>query len=340
VNSIERHLKALHFEEADRVPVAPSFLTRAIRRAGVTHHAYHTNPEVLANAQIGHCEAYDFDGVYISSDNVIIYEALGGQIAFPDEDSYPIWTTPVIYSMVNLPRLRVPNPATAGRMPVVLEAARLAVEQLGTRRFVLANIDSGPFQLAATLMGMEQAMAWVIERPDEMKQILAFCSEVAIAYGTAMAGTGCHGIQFGESSASLIGRMFYEEIVWPFDRHVIEALRKTGAKIFLHVCGDSTPIIDLLAATGADCLEVDAPVNLAAAKRYGVAVKGNFPTPHFLHAQSDAFLDECRGLITAAKPGGGFILAGGCEVPADTTDDIVRAFRQSADLYGRYGGMV
>jgi len=336
MNSIERHLKALRFEEADRVPVAPSFLTRAIRLAGVTHHAYHTRPEVLANAQILHCEAYDFDGVYISSDNVIMYEALGGRIVFPDEDSYPFWTDPVIHSTADVHRLRVPDPAAAGRMPVVLEAARLAARQIGQRRFVLANIDSGPFQLAATLMGMENAMTWLIERPDEMKEILAFCSEVVIAYGAAMAKTGCHAIQFGESIVSLIRRAFYEEIVWPFDRRVIEALRKTGVKVFLHVCGDGTPIIDLLAATGADCLELDAPVDLAAAKRFGVPVKGNFPTPHFLNTPPDVFLDECRRLITGAKPGGGFILAGGCEVPAETTDDIVRAFRQAADQYGRY----
>jgi len=336
MNSIERHLHALRFEEGDRAPVAPSFLTRAIRLAGVTHYAYHTNPEVLAEAQIGHCEEYDYDGVYISSDNVIMYEALGGRIAFPDENSYPIWTDPVIFSPADLPRLRVPEPASAGRMPVVLEAARIAARRIGGKRFVLANIDSGPFQLACMLMGVENAMRRLIERPDEMKRIIEFCCEVVIAYGAAMAKTGCHGIQFGESTVSLVRRAFYEDFIWPFDRRVIEALRKTGVKVFLHVCGDGTPIVDLLAATGADCLELDAPVNLAAAKRYGVPVKGNFPTPHFLNALPDVFLEECRQLITAAKPGGGFILAGGCEVPADTTDEIARAFRQAVDMYGRY----
>jgi len=43
MNSLERHKLALDMKEADRVPVAPSFLTRAVRKAG------HRGCEVPAN---------------------------------------------------------------------------------------------------------------------------------------------------------------------------------------------------------------------------------------------------------------------------------------------------
>ena len=104
MNSLERHRLTLEMKEPDRVPVAPSFLTRVIRSAGIRQYDYHTNAEVLASAQIAHCERYDFDGLYISSDNVIMYEALGGEIVFPDENSYPFWTTPVIENSQDLAR--------------------------------------------------------------------------------------------------------------------------------------------------------------------------------------------------------------------------------------------
>jgi uroporphyrinogen decarboxylase len=341
MNSVERHCTTLEMKEPDRVPVAPSFLTRAIGTAGVRQYDYHTNPDVLAAAQIGHCERYDFDGVFISSDNVIMYEALGGRIVFKDEHSYPFWTDPLLDDSRDLSRLKVPDPSTDGRMPVVIEAARLAAERVGRQRFVLANIDSGPFQLACTLMEMSRAMLHLVDRPDEMRTILEFCSQVTIAYGTAMAASGCHGLQFGESSASLIGRKLFEEIVWPYDCLVIQALKALGLYVFLHVCGDSRPIFDLLVESGADCLEFDSQVDMAWAKeraRGRITLKGNINTSSFISKTVDEITAECQTTIEAAKLGGGFILCGGCEVPADAPDDILLAVRQSVDRFGRYSG--
>lgn len=299
---------------------------------------FHTNPEVLAQAAIDHCEAFDFDGLYISSDNVIIYEALGRRVIFPDDDSYPFWTDPLLTDAAGLATLSVPDPLSSGRMPVVIEASRLTAEQVGERRFIISNIDSGPFQLASTLMGMDQAMTLLIENPEEMQEILAFCCDVAIAYGLAMAGSGCHGIQFGESTAGLLGRALYEEVVWPFDCQLIEALKSTGVAVVLHVCGDSTRIFDLLAASGADCLEIDTQVNLAWAKaRAGgkVALKGNINTGSFLGPVDD-FREECRQTLLAGKPGGGFILSSGCETPADSADAVLQALRAAVEAEGYY----
>lgn len=263
MNSLDLHRQALALDKPQRVPVAPSFLTRAVRVSGMRQHDYHTDPHVLARAQIDHCERYDFDGVYISSDNVILYEALGGQIVFPDADSYPMWTEPLVASPRDLSSLHWPEPERDGRMPVVIQAAALAMDLVGHRRFVLANIDSGPFQLALTLMGMERGFVTLMERPAEMCDILEFCAEVTILYGKAMAQTGCHGLQFGESTAALLGRNRYRDVVWPYDCRVIEALRQTGAYVFLHVCGDSTSVFDLLVQSGAHCIEFDSQVDPA-----------------------------------------------------------------------------
>ena len=340
MNSVERHQLTLAMKEPDRVPVAPSFLTRASQLAGVRQYHYHTDPNVLASAQIAHCDRYDFDGVYISSDNVIMYEALGGEIIFPDDNSYPFWTTPVITDVQDVAHLRIPDPARAGRMPVLIEAARLAMERVGDRRFVLANIDSGPFNLACTLMEMANALMVLKDRPDDLRTIMDFCSEVTIAYGTGMAKSGCHGVQFGESVVSLIGRKSFEDVVWPYIYLVIKELKKLGLYVFLHVCGNSTPIFDLLVHSGADCLEFDSQVDIAWAKQQAgdrIALKGNINTTDFISKSVEGITDECCHAIEAAKHGGGYILCGGCEVPAATPDDILFAVRRSVDLFGRYG---
>lgn len=339
MNSLERHRLTLAMQEPDRVPVAPSFLTRTMLKAGVRQYDYHTRPDVLASAQINHCERYDFDGVYISSDNVIMYEALGGTIVYPDEHSYPFWTDPVITGSRDLAHLRVPDPAHAGRMPMLIEAAHMAVESVGHRRFVLANIDSGPFNLACTLMGLTTALMFIKDQPDDFRAIMEFCSQVTVAYGAGMAKSGCHGVQFGESTASLIGRRLYEEMVWPYDCQVIRELKTLGFYVFLHVCGNSTPFFDLIVNSGADCLEFDSQVDIAWAKAQAgttIALKGNINTTSFISCSVEEITGECRHALESAMPGGGYILCGGCEVPAATPDDILAAVRQSVDRYGRY----
>jgi len=339
MNSVERHHLALAMKEPDRVPVAPSFLTRACLQAGARQYDYHTNPDVLASAQIDHCDRYDFDGVYISSDNVIMYEALGGKIMYPDENSYPFWTTPVITDSRDLAHLRVPDPSRAGRMPVIIEAACIATERVGDRRYVLANIDSGPFNLACTLMEMANALVYLKDKPDDLRAIMEFCSEVTIAYGIGMAKSGCHGIQFGESVVSLLGRKLFEELVWPYDLYVINEMKKTGVSVFLHVCGDSTRIFDLLVESGADCLEFDSQVDIVWAKQQAgtkIALKGNINTTSFISSTVDEISAECQHAIEAAKQGGGYILCGGCEIPAATPDELLVAMRQSVDRFGRY----
>lgn len=339
MNAVERHRRALAMQEPDRVPVAPSLLTRPCQFIGARQVDYHTNPEVLASAQIAHCDRYDFDGVYISSDNVIMYEALGGRIIYPDDNSYPFWTEPVITSVQDLAHLRVPDPAHAGRMPVVIEAARLATERVGDRRFVLANIDSGPFNLACTLMEMSHALMFLKDRPDDLRAIMDFCGEVTIAYGIAMAQSGCHAVQFGESVVSLIGRKSFETLVFPAICRVIDALKQHGITVFLHVCGDSTPIFDLLVESGADCLEFDSQVDIAWAKQQAgtkIALKGNINTTSFISSSVEQIMAEFQHAIEAAMPGGGYILCGGCEVPAATPDAILDAMRESVDRFGRY----
>ncbi len=326
---------ALAMAAPDRVPVAPSFLTRAIRQAGVRQYDYHTRPEVLAAAQIDHCERYDFDGAYISSDNVVLYEALGGRIVYPDEHSYPFWTDPLLGGSHDLARLHVPDPERDGRLPVLIEAACIAMERAGARRFVLANIDSGPLQLALTLMGMERGMTYLAQEPARMREILEFCAQVTIAYGVGMARSGCHGLQFGESSAPLVGPERYQDIVWPYDCEVIRELKKLGPHVFLHVCGDSRGIFDLMVASGADCLEFDSQVDMAWAKeraRGRVTLKGNISTGLFLSLTPEEMAQECQGIIESGGCGGGLILAGGCEVPADTPDEVLVAVRRSVDV--------
>jgi uroporphyrinogen decarboxylase len=120
---------------------------------------------------------------------------------------------------------------------------------------------------------------------------------------------------------------------------VIQELKKLDVSVFLHVCGNSTSLFDLLVESGADCLEFDSQVDIAWAKGQAgqkIALKGNINTTDFISLSPEQMTNECRRIIESAKAGGGFILCGGCEVPADTPDAILDCVRRSVDLFGTY----
>ena len=70
----------------------------------------------------------------------------------------------------------------------------------------------------------------------------------------------------GDSPAGLIGPRLYREMALPLERHVIARLKShASVPVSLHICGDATPLLADMAASGADVLELDHLVNVVTA---------------------------------------------------------------------------
>jgi MtaA/CmuA family methyltransferase len=338
VNGKERIEAVLAGRKPDRVPVLASSLANAVWLKKIPQHKFHSDAAVLARTVVDIAKEFGIDGVYVSSDNWIIHEALGGGVTFPDDDEPWGRGGPLLKDWRDFRSLEVPDPEKAGRMPLMLEAARRVVEEVGDRLFVEANIDSGPFQLFLTLRGSEAGCLEAVQEPDKVHKFMEFASEVVIAYGRAMAGTGVHAIQFGESSASFVSPELYGDKVLAYDQRVIAALREEGVSVFLHVCGRSSHLDKLLADSGADCLEVDSPVdleNLFATVGSSMTIRGNIDTMLLQNGPVEAIAEAARACLeTGTKPHRRFILSPGCGVPKYTPPEHVRILVEVAEQTG------
>ncbi len=326
MNGRERIRQLLAGNLTDRPPVMASFIAWGAEARGIPQHRIHQESSTNASTLVGLSRELGLDGVYLSSDNWIIHSALGGTVDFPDDDE-PMGRRTVLDEWDRLDDLRVPDPRTAGRMPFMLDVARQAVASNQNEMFLEGNIDSGPFTMAGILRGAQQWMLDVVEEPQKAHRLLAFCTEVASVYGRAMAATGVDAIQFGDSTATLVGREMYEEFVHPYQKSVIRALGQTGIYPFLHVCGNSNHLTDLLADSGAACVEIDAPADLKRtidALGDRMAVRGNVPTM-LLHdgpvSKVEAAARTCLKIANSHR----FILSPGCGVPRGTPRENLRA---------------
>ncbi len=159
-----------------------------------------------------------------------------------------------------------------------------------------------------------------------------------IRYGLAAAEAGAHGLAFGDSPSVMLGRDMYREYALPYAQKAISVLReRTGLPVFYHICGDTRHIIDLMAESGADCLEIDSDVPMAYAKEktFGrCAVEGNVSTVKaFLNGTPDDVMKEAYAILDVYGNRGGLILSSACEIPRHSPQENVYALTRASREY-------
>ncbi|HUX13997.1 MAG TPA: uroporphyrinogen decarboxylase family protein [Spirochaetia bacterium] len=333
MTSRERILSAVHGRPTDYVPVAPYMGNFGAAQAEIPIGIYNHDGKRMAEAQIRAWELFRQDAVVAQSDNYYIAEGFGCVIEQP-QNSTPHLVKPAVSDLDQIDRLRVPDPYSDGRMPVYLEAVGTLRAHFGNE-VAVRGPGTGPFSLASYIAGgtesflTELALVEAEENPQREKKIMrlmGLASDALIAFLRALLEAGSDFLQAGDSLASLsmISPMMYEKYVWPFEKKVFESINpiahEKGAVTLLHICGDTTRILPLMAATGADILEVDTNVDLSMARRIlgpEVCLMGNIdPVGELLMGDPDSVSAACVTAISAAgSDRGRFILGSGCEVP-------------------------
>jgi MtaA/CmuA family methyltransferase len=186
--------------------------------------------------------------------------------------------------------------------------------------------------MAGILRGVQTFMLDLVSETRRVHRLLEFCVKVACAYATAMSQTGADAVQFGDSTASLVSLSMYEEFVRPYQRPVIEAIRGSGAYPFLHVCGNSNHLSTLLAQSGAACVEIDSPADLAKTmSAFGdrAVVRGNVSTILIKTGTVEQVEASARKCLEEAGPGR-LLLSPGCGVPKGSPKENIRALVNAA----------
>jgi uroporphyrinogen decarboxylase len=300
----------------------------------------------MAEAQYRAWQIYGQDVLVAQSDNYYIAEGFGVEVQHYD-DATPTLKTPAVRDLSDVQALRVPDPQRDGRMPVYLEAIRRLVDLTHGELAVRAP-GTGPFSLASHLMGTEQFLVELAlaerdpEGPSEaaLKRLMGLATEALIAFSRACLEAGAHLVQAGDSLASpdMISPATYRKWAWPAERRFFEtinpAAEQHGAATLLHICGNTTPVLSLMADTGAHILELDHKVSLKTAKRVvgnRVCLMGNLdPVELLWRGSPEAVASAASQAIADAGAGGGFILGSGCEVPVAAPTDNLKAMIEAA----------
>lgn len=341
MTSRELVLRTLERQPVEAVPVGPMMLDIGAAVIDAPVGRFCSDADVMARGQLALYEALGQDVIFLGCDNYYIAEGFGCITKIPDDET-PHLEKPPLEAIGDVYDLRVPDPLTDGRMPVVLEATRhvrgavgdeVAIRTPGTGPFALASyfIDTQNFLVELGLANAEMPGS----DPDAIHHALDLAADALIAFGKACFDAGSDLLHCGDSLAScdVISPADYEEWAFPYERKVIQAWKAYGAKTLLHICGDSSKVLHLYADTGADVIEVDHKVDLAYARQVlgdRTCVIGNIdPVTVLLQSTPEKVRSIAESCLEIGA-GGGYILGSGCVVSRITPLENVRAMVQAA----------
>jgi uroporphyrinogen decarboxylase len=142
------------------------------------------------------------------------------------------------------------------------------------------------------------------------------------------------------ASGDLVSAEVYERLVLPRARALIGRIRASAkVTVIYHICGNTTNRLGRMADTGTDIISVDSKVDLAAAKAAvgdRVCLMGNLdPVGLMLNGTPAAIRAEATRCLGLFDRSGGFVLSGGCALPAATLAENIRALVAAAREHRR-----
>lgn len=337
MNGHQRIRAALAGESPDRVPVMLHNFLLAAREAGHSQRRYRESPAAIAGSFIRAVETYGYDGILVDVDTVTVAEALGVRVDHP-EDQPARWAGPRITSLAQVRDLPPPEIEKHPRIRIWLEAVRRLKDYFGDEVYLRGNCDQAGFSLASMMRGPAEWMMDLVDEAnrEDARALLAYCTEAALAFLRLMAWTGADMVSNGDSPAGpdLVSPSMYAEFAQPYEKRLADEAHAHGRPYVLHICGNTTRILEAMLATGADALELDYKTDVRAARdvlRGRAVFIGNIDPSGVLALGTPALVEaRTRELLEVFAGVPGFILNAGCAIPAETPPENLKAMLAAA----------
>lgn len=343
MNSLRRVQAVLAGEAPDRVPVCLHNFMLAAREAGIPMEEYRRDPEAIARAHLTAVEKYGHDCLLIDTDTTMLAEAMGAKSdCAPNEPGRIV--APAIRRLEEVDCLRVVNPETDGRIPALLEGVRLIAKQVGSEIAIRGNADQAAFDLACMVRGIEDFLMDLATDPENpaIWKLLDICYASHLAVHRALVRAGAHFTSMGDSLAGpdVVSPQMFNRFARPYEEKLVKDLAADGIFTVIHICGDTTKILEALAQYDSCGFELDYKTDPVKAKSTAGArhvLFGNIdPSGVIAHATPEEVREKTRQLISVWKPGARFVLNAGCAIPPSAPPENVFALIETAHEEGAY----
>ncbi len=329
--TLKQQLLAFMNRESDRVPFMPIFMRYCAGFAGLRYRDFVLDPRAHCAANTALAGRVGSCWVNTMSDPYCELDAYGAEIEYVENDLplNEVILCPEIGDLERLPEPRLPdNRRTAGRLEQIREYRRTCAGE-----YLITGWVEGPVAEYCDLRGIGNAFLDFYDFPDRMHAALENITATAERFIDAQLDAGADCIGIGDAACSQIGAELYRDFAWPGEKRLVDRIHARGALAKLHICGNTTAIIPLMIATGADIIDIDhgvrdmSPfVRLLAPHQFFC---GNLDPVTVLQNGSRTDIAAAVRTVLAQAPGR-LILSGGCEITPDTPLENLTVFHEPA----------
>ena len=335
----DRIYAALRKESLDRPPVAiftQSATVGQMEAVGAAWPDAHKDPALMAKLASAQADIFGFECVRAAFCLTAETEALGARVAVEKRDAapmikeHPVKFDPMVGEYDSLADKLIPpeEMVKIGRPKVVLDAVGILAKTHGDNYAVVAG-NTGPFTIAGNLVNTENLIYGMLAAPEEVEKLVSFVNPYVKVYTNALLDAGADVIQCSEPSGStdMLAPDMFEPYVGKYVRESL-APRKDGFTI-LHVCGNTLPIIPLMAATGVSGVSVEEkvdPFEAVKAAAGKVAMVGNVGSVKPLYRGTPA---DVEAAARRSAEAGFSVISPGCGVAPKTPDANLEALARS-----------
>ena len=331
MTSRERVFAVLNGQQPDHRPYMPITMMFAADVLGVKYVQSILDHRIMADAQIKTAEIFGFDHVSTIAPTSEAVD-LGAKFQwFDDQPPGIIEQKALLTDKSQLARLPSPDSVFGASMEDRIRGVELLRQQVGKDLIVEGWVE-GPCSDAADLRGMNRLMVDFSDDPQFVADLFEYSVELATGFAAAQIAAGADIIGIGDPPSSLVSPRMYQQQIWSWQKKLVDAIHANGAKVRLHVCGNTRRILADIGRLGCDLVDVDSPVPMEQARTQvgpAQALIGNLDPVRDVRNGSPLSI---RTSLEALQRAGGqnWIVAAGCEIVRDTPHDNLFAMRDFA----------
>jgi uroporphyrinogen decarboxylase-like protein len=206
-------------------------------------------------------------------------------------------------------------------------------------KFSIHGEITSPFDYYLDYLGHEDALIGLLDYPEKAKLVLAHFTKLLKELAAKMCDTGVDAIKISSpfAGAGFISPDDYMKFIFPFEKEIVQTIRKKNVHVYIHTCGAINDRLELIfesGATGIECLDPEPLGNVElsdAKRRIGSTgfIKGNIDSVNLLleGTQEEIKLDT-KNRLEIGSPGSGFILSTACSIAPNVSKENIQLLKK------------
>lgn len=282
-------------------------------------------------------DVFQPDIIFQLMDLSVEANALGKLTIFPKFDSATIIQDDIMLDSISA--IEQVDITADSRALGYIETMRVMSKNFPSKILRCAYV-TGPYTLAALLIGAEEAAVSVHQKPDELHKLCSLATNKILDYSRLLISAGAQIICILEPSGVMLSPKEFLEFSVEYTNSISSQCQKLGAASVYHVCGNSMHLIDQMADSQVDALSLDsfeAGVSLPRVanllKKEKVLIGNISPTNVMLNGSPEEVKIKVTELLKEMNSYPYFILSTGCDLPLETPLENIYAFMNAGKKY-------